>query len=117
MKFLFVLLIVSTSLVHASDLEELVWARDLIKEGQQSDAYRPKDGYVPDEHTAIQLAISIWEPIYGKEHIATKKPYNAVLVDGYWVVSGSLPKLVPGGVPHAVIEKITGKIVYVIHGQ
>ena len=105
----------------AENDQELAWARSLIQEGSKSDAYRPQNGYVPNEATAIGIALSVWSSIYGREHIEKQKPYSAILVDGYWVVSGSLPKLttgvMPGGVAHAVIDKSTGQIIYVIHTQ
>lgn len=106
-----------TSNVSAIDKNELRWARSLIEEGKQADYNYPKEGYVPDEQTAISIAVSVWMPIYGKENIQKQKPYVAILLDGYWIVSGSFPdgKPVPGGVAHAIIEKQTGKIVYVIH--
>lgn len=106
----------SFSAVAAND-QEIAWARSLIEEGKKADAYRPQNGYVPAEQTAIGIALSVWVPIYGKEQIEKQKPYSAVLVDGYWVVSGSLPEIMPGGVAHAVIEKETGQVIYVIHSQ
>lgn len=106
-----------SSISLAVNDQVLAWARSLIQKGKKADSYRPKSGYVPDEVTAIGIAVSVWSPIYGREHIEKEKPYSAILVDGYWVVSGSLPKLIPGGVAHAVIEKSTGKIIYVIHSQ
>jgi hypothetical protein len=34
----------------------------------------PKDGFVPNEQTAIQIAVAVWTPIYGKENIERQKP-------------------------------------------
>lgn len=34
--------------------------------------FKPASGYVPDEATAIRIAVAVWEPIYGAEHIAKK---------------------------------------------
>jgi hypothetical protein len=36
--------------------------------------YMPPAGYVPDEATAIKIAIAVWETIYGAQHIAEEKP-------------------------------------------
>jgi hypothetical protein len=41
-----------------------------------------RDGYVPDAVTAIKIAVAVWEPIYGAEHIATE------LNNGVWIVAG-----------------------------
>jgi len=78
--------------------------------------YKPKDGYVPDEKTAIAIAVAVWNPIYGEKQIASEKPYHATLTGGVWVVVGSLPKGV-GGTAIAEISKDNGCILRVIHEQ
>jgi hypothetical protein len=79
--------------------------------------FKPPKGYVPDEITAINIAIAIWTPIYGKTEIENQKPYNAVLEDGIWFVSGSLHKGRKGGVAEAEIIKESGKIIRISHGK
>ena len=79
--------------------------------------YKPAVGYVPNAETAIQIAIAIWEPIYGKEQIAGEKPYKATLKEGVWFVEGSLPKGWRGGVAEAEISKDSGAILRVSHGK
>jgi len=79
--------------------------------------YKPDVGYVPNAQTAIQIAVAVWEPIYGKEKIAEEKPYKATLKDGVWFVEGSLPKGWIGGVAEAEISKDTGAILRVSHGK
>lgn len=85
--------------------------------GQSSHSYVPKDGYVPNERTAIKIAEAVWEPIYGHENILKKRPFKAVLHDGIWTVVGSLPEDVLGGVPEADIRKDDGRILRVTHGK
>lgn len=99
----------------AENNHEIVWARSLIEEGKKAEAYRPKNGYVPNEKAAIGIAMSVWTPIYGNEQIEKQKPHSVMLVDGYWVVSGYLSKVMVGGVAHAVINKKTGQVIYVMH--
>ncbi len=53
--------------------------------------YRPTEGYVPNEHAAIKIALAAWEPIYGQEAIMKQAPHKAALIDGIWVVTGTLP--------------------------
>jgi len=77
----------------------------------------PAAGYVPDEETAIAIAVAIWTPIYGKDRIEDKKPYKAILKGGVWHVRGSLPKGWKGGVPEAEINKDDGRILRVWHGK
>jgi hypothetical protein len=79
--------------------------------------YKPKDGYVPDEQTAIAIAVAVWSPIYGKEKIEGQKPYKAALKNGVWEVRGSLPEGYDGGTAVAEISKNDGRILRVIHEQ
>jgi len=79
--------------------------------------FKPAEGYVPNEETAIAIAVAVWIPIYGKEKIEEKKPIKAVLKDGVWHVRGSIPKGLIGGVPEAEINKDNGQILRVSHGK
>lgn len=83
----------------------------------QEPNYRPPQGLVPDADTAIAIAVAVWTPIYGKEQIASEKPYKATLANGKWTVTGSLPKGWKGGVALAVITKSDGQVLRVIHGK
>ena len=76
----------------------------------------PKEGFVPDETTAMKIAEAIWLPIYG-EHIKDKQPFHARLVGDVWYVEGSLPEHSLGGVPEAEISKTDGRILRVSHGK
>jgi hypothetical protein len=78
---------------------------------------RLKNGYVPDEQTAISIAVAVWIPIYGKELIESEKPYKATLEDGVWTVTGSLPEGYNGGTAIADISQESGCILRVIHEQ
>ena len=79
--------------------------------------YKPDGGYVPDAATAIAIAVAVWNPIYGKEHIEREKPFVARLEDGVWTVGGSLTKGMPGAVAEAEIAKDDGRILRVSHGK
>ena len=82
-----------------------------------SPRYTPEAGFVPDANTAIMIAEAVWLPIYGKA-VLTKKPFEARLIDGgVWVVEGSLPKGMEGGVPYIEISKLDGRILEVTHGK
>jgi hypothetical protein len=87
-------------------------------EEPQKHTVKPTAGYVPDEETAIKIAIAVWSPIYGKDIIDAEKPYKAILKDGVWYVSGSLPKgYVKGGVAVGEINKDDGRIIRISHGK
>ena len=102
-QFLFVLLALSCSVAMAQD--------------HSLHNVRRPEGYVPDQETAIKIAVAVWEPIYGKAAIAKQSPYNARLNNGVWVVTGSLPGRMLGGVALAEISKEHGTILRVTHGR
>ena len=79
--------------------------------------YKPPGGYVPDAATAIKIAVAVWEPIYGRDHIAQMKPFHAALNGSVWTVQGSLPSRGPGGVPIAEIAQSDGRILRISHGK
>ena len=78
-------------------------------------SFKPKDGFVPDEETAIRIAEAIWIPIYGKENIEREKPFKATLTHRVWTVTGSLPEGLKGGAAIVEISKEDAKILKVIH--
>ncbi len=79
--------------------------------------YKPRQGFVPDQATAIRIAVAVWEPIYGRENIARQAPYTARLAGETWEVEGSLPPNADGGVALARISKADGRILRVSHGR
>ena len=80
-------------------------------------SFVPKNGFVPDEKTAIAIAEAVWAPIYGEKKITNEKPFKAKLKDGMWTVEGSLPKLYVGGVAVAEISQKDGCILSISHGK
>jgi hypothetical protein len=79
--------------------------------------YKPEQGYVSDKETAIKIAVAVWIPIYGEEEIESQKPYNAVLLNEVWYVTGSLPEGWLGGVAEAEIAKDDGRIIRISHAE
>ena len=100
--FLIVMLILSSASLFAADAER--------------HSYKSRDGYVPDEATAIRIAEAIWLPIYG-DTIYTEKPFKARLENRVWIVEGSLPEGHKGGVAEIEIAKDDGKILRVSHSK
>jgi hypothetical protein len=104
--FLFVCLFAAYKYLQASNVTQNV-----------ETGYVPKKGFVPDEETAIKIAEAIWLPIYGK-NVLNEKPYWAILEgDSVWIVRGSLPKGMVGGVPYIEIRKSNCEILKVEHGK
>jgi hypothetical protein len=79
--------------------------------------FKPKAGFVPNEKTAIAIAVAVWSPIYGEEKIQNEKPFKAVLKDGVWRVEGTLPAGYLGGVAEAEISKEDARILRISHGE
>ena len=69
-----------------------------------------KAEFVPDEATAIRIAIAAWEPEYGADKIAEQKPFSAVLVGKVWQVQPSSRNRIPGGRLYAEVVKIDGSV-------
>lgn len=75
-------------------------------------------GAVETEKEAIKIAEKIWTNTYG-ESVRFKKPYK-VFYDAdsdVWLVQGSLPFYMSGGIPHILIEKSKGKVLAVWHDK
>lgn len=79
-------------------------------------SYVPSAGFVPNEVTAIAIARAVWVPIYGSD-VLKQEPFKAELRKEVWHVEGSLPEGFLGGVAEIEIEKKTGQILRVSHGQ
>jgi len=91
-------------------------------ETQRPHNYSPPAGYVPDAATAIRIAEAIWTPIYGEHQLRSERPFHADLRGAVWYVYGSLPRAKPGwesigGTAEAEIDRRTGKILRITHGE
>ena len=75
----------------------------------------PKEGFVPNEKTAFQIAEIVLSQIYGKETIESEKPFSINLENNVWIIEGSLKEGFLGGVAYIEIDKQTGQILKVIH--
>lgn len=83
----------------------------------RTNSFKPKNGYVPNEQTAISIAVAVWIPIYGKEQIESEQPFRATLKNGVWTVVGTLPEGAAGGTAVAEIAQVDGRILRIIHYQ
>lgn len=72
--------------------------------------------YVPNEETAVKVAEAILYPIYG-ENIYQQRPFIATLENEIWVIEGSLPEGMKGGVAYIEIQKKDCKILKVTHSK
>lgn len=90
-------------------------APDALNETANTPGFSPTAGMVPDARTAIAIAVAVWSPVYGEKEIASEKPYQAVLTNGRWTVTGSVPNGWVGGVATAVIDKRDGRVIKIYH--
>ena len=78
-------------------------------------------GLVPNEHTAVAIAEAVLFPIYGENEIRGQKPYVVKLVEGKWIINGSMPKAkdtqdaIVGGTFHIVILQRDGRVLEIGH--
>ena len=65
------------------------------------------------------IAVAIAEPIlfdlFGKSQILQEKPYEVYLINGYWYISGTIPKGSKGGGFEIIFSAKDGKIIRVTH--
>lgn len=91
---------------------------DFLPDYLDYNGYKPLDGYIPNEETAIKIAETILFKIYGKNEIYEQRPYKILLKDDtLWCIEGNLPIDMDGGVFYIEIKKDSGKILKVVHGK
>ena len=97
--------------------------REMIKEALHGGATKQilVDQVIPDKATTIAVVEPILFRIYGKEHIIVERPYRIDLVDGYWIVSGTLKaplgKDVVGGTFLIILSAQDGHVIKLTHGK
>ena len=72
---------------------------------------------VPDEKTAISIAIAVLKPIYGERQIKFESPFRARLGGDVWTVEGTLPRGYVGGVATVILSKDDARILSIVHTQ
>jgi hypothetical protein len=70
---------------------------------------------IPDSATAVAVAEPILFKVYGKEEILGEKPYKVDSVDGYWVLTGTLPKGYLGGTFVIIMAAKDCKVIKLTH--
>ncbi|RIJ34014.1 NTF2 fold immunity protein [Pontibacter oryzae] len=88
---------------------------DALKNNSQKQILVEK--VIKDKPTAISVAEEMLFSIYGKENIVRQRPYESHLIDGYWVLNGTLPKDWVGGTFLIIINSTDGKVIKLTHGK
>jgi hypothetical protein len=76
-----------------------------------------KEVIIKDSKSAINIAESIVFGIYSEQTIVDQKPYEAYLIDDYWVISGTLPKGIRGGTFMIIMDARDCKVIRITHGK
>ena len=92
-------------------------AKQAIKEAIKNKTKPFYDTLIKTKEAAIAMAEPILFDIYGKKEIINERPYECYLIDGYWYISGTLPKDWVGGVFEIIINAKDGQVIKLIHGK
>ena len=92
-----------------------------IKDYQDEIVVFPSDeniGEINDINTLMKKIEKIWIKVYGDE-IKKEKPYKVFYDEknDVWLIHGTLPDYVDGGVAYAIVDNKTGKVLAVWHDK
>jgi hypothetical protein len=73
------------------------------------------DTLIKNSTTAIAMAEPLLFDIFGKDLILSERPYEVYLIDGYWYLSGTIPKGWKGGGFEIIMSAKDGKIIRLTH--
>ena len=79
-------------------------------------SYRPTNGYLPDEKTAIQVAKAILISVYGEVTVKNEEPFTASLEGNIWTVKGAV-RPYPSGNAEVKLSKTDGAVLFLTHSQ
>jgi hypothetical protein len=85
--------------------------------GAADPGYEPSEGFVPDADTAAKISEIILVRIYGETQTNLEKPLKAALHGDVWIVEGTMPPNMLGGVAEVHISKKDARILYLKHGM
>jgi hypothetical protein len=78
----------------------------------------PKNGFVPDESTAVRIGEAVAIAQYGEKAIAAERPFRARLKEDVWIVKGTLhPQGAFGGTAVIKIGKADGRVLFLTHQE
>ena len=76
----------------------------------------PRNGFVPDESTAVKIGEAAVIAQYGEKTISQEMPFRARLYGDIWLVIGTLhPQGADGGTAVIKLRKTDGKILFMTH--
>lgn len=103
----------STSQDRKTEREK--WLAEMLKEPvKERVLVQP---VIRNEKMAIAVAEALAFNVYGAEQIKQERPYHTELINGYWVITGTLPKGYDGGVFEIVLKAEDGQVVRFLHSK
>jgi hypothetical protein len=83
-----------------------------------SKTMHPKNGFVPDEATAVKIGEAVAVAQYGEQRISRERPFRARLREDVWTVMGTLhPEGVFGGTAVVKLSKLDGRVLFLTHQE
>lgn len=88
---------------------------------QKTPSFKPKEGFVPNAETAVNVGEAVLMPVYGEDKIVGERPFKATLQRDVWTVEGTLHCDGPpgatckGGTAVVKISKTSGQILFMMH--
>ena len=73
------------------------------------------DTLIRNSSTAIAMVEPLLFDIFGKDQILSERPYEVYLIDGFWYLSGTIPKGWKGGGFEIILSAKDGKIIRLTH--
>lgn len=113
------LFFISTTSGNSQEKNSLRQAEQILELALKNKPEQRKTKFrlIPKEKTAISYAEIILFELYSKKRIESQKPYQVKMVKDYWIITGTLPKGMKGGVFNLVIDSWNGKIILCKHGK
>jgi len=91
-------------------------ALDISLSQKSMKSVHPQNGFVPDEATAVKVAVAIAVAQWGEKVIAEELPFKGRLRGDVWTVKGTLhPQGALGGTAVIQVSKSTGAILFAVH--
>jgi hypothetical protein len=105
--------------VQTQTTEDEAYAKAFVEKAKESQGLLlPRIApVIKDNQAAVAVAESILFSVYGEEQIKKQRPYRVCKVEQYWVVSGTLPEMMLGGVFEIALDEKDGRVVGLTHGK
>lgn len=105
--------------IHKIDEKSIDIKFNLIKaERWEINGHTSVDGFIKNDSVAVKVGYVILTSIYGDDNINNQLPFNVSLYkDSIWIVTGTLPDNIVGGVAYIELRKSDGQVLRVAHGK